>query len=92
MTAHTQTFVNVVADRPTFWRRLARWWCGIVGHEIVRAYERERIYGRCLLCGHETIGWSLARTTPQAESVWANKITRVNELPTPTHISEPTSR
>ena len=29
------------------------------GHEFYRAWTRDRIYQRCVLCGYETRGWDV---------------------------------
>jgi hypothetical protein len=34
--------------------------CGARGHEMVRHFEPGRLSLRCLLCGAETSGWTLA--------------------------------
>lgn len=41
--------------------RLRAWWCVAVngGHEFYRAWSSDRLYQRCVLCGHETTGWDV---------------------------------
>ena len=46
--------------------------CGLHGHERLVQFERDRMFLRCVSCGHETPGWALKETkapTPIAHSV-----------------------
>lgn len=38
-------------------RVLDRFVCGLRGHHLTRAFERQRAFLRCTHCGHETPGW-----------------------------------
>lgn len=31
------------------------------GHELYRAHSDDKMYQRCVLCGHETKGWTIDR-------------------------------
>lgn len=44
-------------------RRLRSVLCTVIngGHELYRARTETRIYQQCLLCGHETTGWTIDR-------------------------------
>jgi hypothetical protein len=33
--------------------------CGLHGHDSLLHFERDRMYLRCVSCGHETPGWEL---------------------------------
>jgi hypothetical protein len=33
--------------------------CGLHGHDSLLQFERDRMYLRCVSCGHETPGWEL---------------------------------
>lgn len=33
--------------------------CGIHGHEHLMQFDRDRLYLRCISCGHESPGWLL---------------------------------
>jgi hypothetical protein len=33
--------------------------CGLHGHDRLVQFERNRMYMRCVSCGHETPGWTL---------------------------------
>jgi hypothetical protein len=33
--------------------------CGLGGHELMRSFERDRLYMRCISCPYETPGWTL---------------------------------
>ena len=38
--------------------------CGLHGHDTLLQFEQERMYLRCVSCGHETSGWELTETPP----------------------------
>jgi hypothetical protein len=41
--------------------RWRSWRCVLVygGHEFYRAWSADRVYQRCVVCGHETPGWDV---------------------------------
>jgi hypothetical protein len=44
-------------------RKTRSFMCSVVngGHELYRARTDTRLYQQCLLCGHETQGWTIDR-------------------------------
>ncbi len=42
--------------------------CGLHGHDNLLQFERDRMFLRCVSCGHETPGWELAEM-PKAAAV-----------------------
>jgi len=42
-------------------RLLRSWLCVAIHghHELYRAWSPDRLYQRCLVCGHETHGWDV---------------------------------
>ena len=38
--------------------------CALHGHDNLRQFERNRVFLRCVSCGHETPGWSLTEAPP----------------------------
>jgi hypothetical protein len=44
--------------------RLRHAFCGLFGCEMLRHFERERLSLRCVQCGYETPGWTLAIARP----------------------------
>jgi hypothetical protein len=42
--------------------RLRQVVCGLHGHDRLLQFERDRMFLRCVSCGHETPGWELAET------------------------------
>jgi hypothetical protein len=44
-------------------RRIRSFLCTVVhgGHELYRARTDTKLYQQCLLCGHETTGWTIDR-------------------------------
>ncbi len=39
------------------------------GHELYRARTDTKLYQQCLLCGHETHGWTIERRDPRLHLV-----------------------
>ena len=46
------------------WMR--QFWCGLHGHDTLLQFEQDRMFLRCVSCGHETPGWDLNDVTPPA--------------------------
>lgn len=44
--------------------RLRQMVCGLHGHDTLLQFEQDRMYLRCVSCGHETPGWELNETPP----------------------------
>jgi hypothetical protein len=40
--------------------------CGLHGHDSLLQFERDRMFLRCVSCGHETPGWELTEPRPAA--------------------------
>jgi hypothetical protein len=38
--------------------------CGMHGHDSLLQFEQERMFLRCVSCGHETPGWELNEAPP----------------------------
>ena len=38
--------------------------CGVRGHDTILQFQRNRMFLRCLSCGHQTPGWELNETPP----------------------------
>lgn len=38
--------------------------CGLHGHDAMLQFERDRMFLRCVSCGHETPGWELNEAPP----------------------------
>ena len=45
--------------------RMRQMWCGVRGHDTLLQFERNRLSLRCVTCGHESPGWSLAEQPPR---------------------------
>ena len=39
--------------------RMRQMLCGLHGHDTLLQFEQERMFLRCVSCGHETPGWEL---------------------------------
>jgi hypothetical protein len=40
--------------------------CGLHGHDTLLQFEHDRMFLRCVSCGHETPGWELKDDPPMA--------------------------
>jgi hypothetical protein len=49
----------------SLFERLRQMMCGLHGHDTLVHFEKERMFLRCVSCGHETHGWELNETRPQ---------------------------
>jgi hypothetical protein len=38
--------------------------CGMHGHDTLLQFEQDRMFLRCVSCGHESPGWALDETPP----------------------------
>lgn len=66
--------------------RLRQVMCGLHGHDSLVQFERDRMYLRCVSCGHETHGWELNDTRPAVTAMRLEP--RQNGLARPQLISE----
>ena len=51
--------------------KVKQMFCGMHGHDNLLQFERERMFLRCVSCGHESPGWELNEAPPlklEAES------------------------
>ena len=44
--------------------RLRQMMCGLHGHDALVQFEPDRMFLRCVSCGHETHGWELNELRP----------------------------
>jgi hypothetical protein len=44
--------------------RVRELFCGVRGHDNLLQFQRNRMFLRCLSCGHQTPGWELNETPP----------------------------
>ena len=44
--------------------RVKQMWCGLHGHDALLQFEQDRMFLRCVSCGHETPGWNLHDEAP----------------------------
>lgn len=44
--------------------RLRQALCGLHGHDTLLQFEQDRMFLRCVSCGHETSGWELTEAPP----------------------------
>jgi len=44
--------------------RLRQVVCGLHGHDTLLQFEQDRMFLRCVSCGHETPGWELNEAPP----------------------------
>ncbi len=64
---HAANAIQVHADTGMMARvgdKLRQIVCGLHGHDTMLQFEQERMFLRCVSCGHETTGWELTETPP----------------------------
>ena len=44
--------------------RVRQMFCGMHGHDSLLTFEHDRMFLRCVSCGHESPGWELTETPP----------------------------
>ena len=44
--------------------RVRQMFCGLHGHDNLLQFEQDRMFLKCVSCGHETPGWSLNEAPP----------------------------
>ena len=44
--------------------RIRQVWCGLHGHDTLLQFAHDRMFLRCVSCGHETPGWDLNEAPP----------------------------
>jgi hypothetical protein len=49
---------------PTVFERVRQVFCGIHGHDNLMQFEQDRMFLKCVSCGHESPGWELTETPP----------------------------
>ena len=51
-------------EAPGVLDRVRQVFCGLHGHDTLLQFEQDRMFLRCVSCGHETPGWELNETRP----------------------------
>ena len=64
--------------------RLRQMYCGLHGHDTLLQFEQDRMFLRCVSCGHQTPGWELNEAPP---TVTLRGDARHHRLPRPQLIS-----
>jgi hypothetical protein len=49
--------------------KVRQMFCGMHGHDNLLHFERDRMFLRCVSCGHESPGWALTETPPTITEV-----------------------
>ena len=44
--------------------RVRQMFCGLHGHDNLLQFEQDRMFLRCVSCGHETPGWTMNEAPP----------------------------
>jgi hypothetical protein len=44
--------------------RVRQTFCGLHGHDTLLQFEQDKMYLKCVSCGHQSPGWELADTPP----------------------------
>jgi len=45
--------------------RMRQWLCSLHGHDMLLQFEHDRLFLRCVSCGHESPGWALTGAPPR---------------------------
>jgi hypothetical protein len=48
----------------TVFDRVRQTVCGLHGHDSLLQFAQDRLYLKCVSCGHESPGWELTETPP----------------------------
>ena len=58
-------------------RKTRSFTCSVIngGHELYRARSENRLFQQCLLCGHETHGWTIDRRDRRLHLVSSSQLT-----------------
>jgi hypothetical protein len=57
--------------------------CGMHGHDNLLQFEQERMFLKCVSCGHETPGWELNEAPPTATMIRTQVERRHVAMPQP---------
>lgn len=49
---------------PNVMTRVHQAFCGLHGHDSYLQFEQDRMFLKCVSCGHESHGWELSETRP----------------------------
>jgi hypothetical protein len=60
----TTPLASGAREELTVFDRLRQAMCGLHGHDTLVQFEQDRMYLRCVSCGHETHGWELNDVRP----------------------------
>jgi hypothetical protein len=60
METHTGDLSGRVMDR------VRQMLCGLHGHDSLLQFQQDRMFLRCVSCGHETPGWDVSEPKPAA--------------------------
>ena len=62
--------------------------CGMHGHDTLLQFEQERMFLKCVSCGHETPGWELNEAPPVTLDAAAPMVERRHVAMHPQLVSE----
>ena len=49
--------------------KVRQMFCGLHGHDNLLQFEQDRMFLRCVSCGHESPGWEMTETPPTVTEV-----------------------
>jgi hypothetical protein len=70
----------------TVFDRVRQTYCGLHGHDSLLQFEQDRMYLKCVSCGHESPGWEIE--TPPTPDVTVHEEIRRPALVRPQLIGE----
>jgi hypothetical protein len=60
----------------TVFDRVRQAFCGLHGHDSLLQFEQDRMYLKCVSCGHQSHGWEIADTPPPTKTAVREEIRR----------------
>ena len=54
--------------------RIREAFCGLHGHDSLLQFQQDRMFLKCVSCGHESPGWSLNGTPPPVRSAGTKRV------------------
>jgi hypothetical protein len=58
------------------WDRVRQAMCGLHGHDRLVHFEQDRMFLRCVSCGHETPGWEMGELRRPAATARVERVPR----------------
>jgi hypothetical protein len=64
LSSHPEKTLQVEGFGERMLDRVREAFCGLRGHDSLLKFQRDRMFLKCVSCGHESTGWDVKRTPP----------------------------